>query len=236
MGNDKTFEKYKTTAFAGERDTKASYRSYEKDYGPFLPTAKEAAMLDIGCGMGELIGFLRSKGYKNVSGVDVSEEMVEFCRAAGLSCVETVTDLSAFLAKRAGAYELITLNDTIEHFPKGETVAMLKAIRGALKEDGRLLVRTGNFSTPGGMYLRYKDFTHETGYTELSLEQVLRVAGFSEVTVQGNAYTLTPNPLSAVRLVTLKLWFLVLRAIYTLELGCDRPRIYSKLLIAACKK
>jgi 2-polyprenyl-3-methyl-5-hydroxy-6-metoxy-1,4-benzoquinol methylase len=235
MGEKDHFDNYLTTHFMKPRDTGAAYWSYENDYGPFLPTDKMAAIVDAGCGTGIFIEYLRSKGYANVAGVDISPEMVDHCRKEKISGVEQAGELAGYFSKMSAKLDLVSLNDIIEHLPKRETVPILKAIKVALKPGGTLLVRTGNSSTPGGIHLRYKDFTHETGYTESSLRQVLRLAGFDDIAIKGNRYRLTPSVRSVMRRILLALWFFILRIIYLAELGTDRPRIYSKLLVAVCK-
>jgi 2-polyprenyl-3-methyl-5-hydroxy-6-metoxy-1,4-benzoquinol methylase len=230
------FEKYLTTCFGDYGDYKASYRFFEGDYGAFLPKDKEAVILDIGCGRGEFITYLNSKGYTKVSGVDASVEMVDFCKKNGIVNVSVIDDLKHYLLQHIETFDLITLNDTIEHFPKQEAVDILKAIKSSLKNGGLLLVRTGNFSTLGGAYLRYKDFTHEIAYTEFSLEQTLRLGGFDNIKIVGNKYYMIPKIWSILRIILLRFWFLILKIIYLIELGSDRPKIYSKLLIAICKK
>lgn len=229
------FEHYLSTCFGSKRDKSVSYKFYENDYGPFLPRDINALVLDIGCGTGEFLAYMKSRGYLNVFGIDASPEMAEFCKKAGLDNVSAVGDAAGYLADNAKRFDLITLNDVIEHFQKKDTIVILKAVRSALKQGGVLIVRTGNFSTPGGAYLRYKDFTHDIGYTEFSLEQVMRMAGFSEIEVKGNRYYMSCNPQSLFRNLLIRIWFFILKGIYTIELGCDRPRVYSKLLIAICK-
>lgn len=231
------FERYMTTTrFTDRRDPRAAYDFYEKNYDGFLPGDKAAAILDIGCGAGEFVSYLKKEGYSNAAGIDASPEAVDFCEKNGIGNVELVRDLVGYLSRRADALDLASLNDTIEHLPKEDVVDVLKAVRSSLKKGGLLLVRTGNFSTFGGIYLRYKDFTHEAAYTESSLAQVLRLAGFEDVVIFGNRYSVNLNLRSVLRTIVLKLWFLVLKLIYLAELGNDRPKIYSKLLIAVCRK
>ena len=73
---------------------------YAPDYtiAPYLakvlPQDKSAKILDIGCGMGQMLHALRVLGYENVYGVDISDEAVEHCRALGLN-VEKVIDLGS---------------------------------------------------------------------------------------------------------------------------------------------
>ncbi|MBN1527186.1 MAG: class I SAM-dependent methyltransferase [Candidatus Omnitrophica bacterium] len=236
MANTKHFDRYLTTArFTDPRDPEASRRFYDTEYAPYLPADKKAAVLDVGCGMGEFMAYLADKGYENVCGVDVSPEMADHCRQNGIANVELIKDLKEYLARYAASFDLITLNDTLEHLPKGDTVDILKGLKAALKTGGALLLRTVNFSTPGGMYIRYKDFTHEIAYTECSLEQVLRMAGFEDIKVTGNRYPVRFSAVSLARAALLRIWFFILKMIYLAELGCDRPKIYSKILIAVCR-
>ncbi len=237
MKSEEYFENYLSTArFTDPRNRAVAYKFYESEYAAYLPRDTGARILDIGCGMGEFITYLRTKKYSNVSGVDVSSEMVDFCRKQNIANVELVRDVVEYLSQKAGTFDFIVLNDTLEHLPKKDTVGIVKAIRLSLKEGGILLLRTVNFSTLGGMYIRYKDFTHEIAYTEYSLEQVLSMAGFKNVRITGNKYPINFGIFSLLRAIALRVWFLILKLIYLVELGCDRPRIYSKMLIAVCRK
>jgi hypothetical protein len=70
----------------------------------------------------------------------------------------------------------------LEHIPKEETIVVLKAIYAALSPSGRLIIEVPNMANPLiGLNVRYADFTHEVGFTELSLQHVLKVAGFKKL-------------------------------------------------------
>lgn len=230
------FDRYLSAVFSRKRDMNASDIFYNGNYCRYLPQDRSAPILDIGCGTGEFLKYLISRGYSNVSGVDVSKEMVEHCKKCGISNVVRAEDTATYLYGNAGKFDLVTMNDVIEHMPKRDALTILKAIRSSLKDGGVLLLRTGNCSTLGGIYLRYKDFTHQEGYTELSLQQLILMAGFEDVVIMGNkGHTNFKNPLSIMRTAFLAVWFFVLKIIYKIELGYDRPKIYSKLLVAVCR-
>ncbi len=131
---------------------------------------------------------------------------------------------------------MIVMNDVIEHIPKNETIETLESVHNSLKDNGTILITTGNITTCYGGYLRYKGFGHEIAYSEYSLRQVLTVAGFKDIVILGNKNPFRPQIKRIAWLLSQKLWFSLLKLIYTIEVGSDAPKIISKLLIAVAKK
>ena len=63
-----------------------------------LPQAKNARILDIGCGFGQMLMRLRDGGYTEISGIDIGSESVEFCRSQGLH-VDKIDSVESFAEK-----------------------------------------------------------------------------------------------------------------------------------------
>ena len=120
--------------------------------------------------------------------------------------------------------------------PKRRFVRLRPIFRKALKPGGRAIMATPNMALVSGLVQRYTDFTHEVGFTERSLEQVLRVAGFSVIDIYGEELPFRPRPKYLIWLLLRNIWFSVLGLIYLLEKGMDRPRIISRHLIAVVFK
>jgi len=59
-------------------------KHYNNLLGPFLPKNPEAFILDVGCGMGLALGFLKASGFKNVEGVDTDAGQIKLACEAGL--------------------------------------------------------------------------------------------------------------------------------------------------------
>lgn len=73
---------------------------------------------------------------------------------------------------------------------------MLEGVRKRLTPGGVFLVKVPNVAHPLlGTDSRYLDITHEVGFNENSLEQVLLMAGFTNVRVFGPDIYVTANPL-----------------------------------------
>lgn len=156
--------------------------SFKINHGRYLPKNRDAAILDLGCGAGHFLHFLRSEGYTNVSGVDVSPQQVDFCREKGFKNV-THADGREYLNSHPETFDAVIANDIVEHLPKSDVIEFLKSAYSSLKPSGLLVLKTPNMGNPAALYSRYFDFTHETGYTEKSIYQILFLAGFTEISV-----------------------------------------------------
>lgn len=190
---------YLSTHFGGDiREGNESFflqeRYFRKNYLPHLPKRTDARIVDLGCGLGHFLFFLQRAGYTNILGVDVGRECIEFCRAHGFPVVEE--EIRGYLERQEEAVDAFILNDVLEHQTKDMMWPMLELIRSRLKPDGVFLVKVPNVAHPLlGTDSRYLDITHEVGFNENSLEQVLLMAGFTKVAVFGPDIYVTRNPL-----------------------------------------
>lgn len=156
-------------------------------HGKHFPSDKNSAILEIGPGLGALIGHLHTRcGYRNIKAVDVSPEVVEVCNRVLPGSTELTVNTTEFLQEHTGEFALVLMLHVLEHVPKDEVMPLLKAIRHSLSENGKLVVEVPNTAHPvTGAYNRYHDFTHTVGFTDQSLGFVLRNSGFQDVTVYG---------------------------------------------------
>ncbi|MFH0988318.1 MAG: class I SAM-dependent methyltransferase [Parcubacteria group bacterium] len=206
---------------------------YRHNYQKFLPENKSAEILDIGCGMGQFLEFLGLSGYENFLGVDLSEEAIRYCQERGMNKVKLISDLKEFLLC-SRSFDLVVLNDVIEHFPKGDVLDILQLINEHLNSGGKVIVKTGNLSSAIGPHIRYNDFTHESGFTEYSLTQVLKISGFKD-----NMVYPFVTPRNRVRRVIRWLGQKKLHALWKLVYFFEFenwPRIVDEIIFAVGKK
>jgi 2-polyprenyl-3-methyl-5-hydroxy-6-metoxy-1,4-benzoquinol methylase len=82
------FERYNTylrrPTVADAETRKTVFRSFEATLADLLPASHSASVLDVACGEGSLLIFLRSRGYTELFGLDLSPENVEICHSLGL--------------------------------------------------------------------------------------------------------------------------------------------------------
>jgi 2-polyprenyl-3-methyl-5-hydroxy-6-metoxy-1,4-benzoquinol methylase len=166
------------------------YESYARHYAqvflPFLPADRTLPVLDVGCGVGRFLYFLRSQGYAAHLGIDIGREQVDLCRDLVTPQVEQVPDTVDFLRARPGHFAAIVFIDVFEHLGDDLLVDTAVAARGALRPGGRLLVSVPNGACLPALVTRYGDLTHKRLFTEGSLEHLLRAVGFAEVAVVPN--------------------------------------------------
>lgn len=209
-------------------------RLFRALYRRFLPDAKDAELLEVGCGAGSFLAFLRSEGYTRVHGIDVGEEQVASARRLGIEGV-AVADAMPFLEAHPLAYDFIAALDVVEHFAKDEVFEFLDRARGALRPGGRLLLRTPNADSPYHSWIRYGDFTHEVTFSPRSIAQVLRAAGFSGIEI----HPLEPHVHGLPSAVRRVLWAgikQVIRLYLLADQGTTGSGIFSANLCAFARK
>lgn len=148
----------------------------------YLPESKSIKILDIGSGTGSFLAACKLKGYTNVEGIDLSEEMVKIANEFGVT--EAVCgDLNQYLEEKSSCYDVITGMDIIEHFTKDELIALIETIKKALKPGGMVVFRTPNLDAQFATFFAYGDFTHENYLNKYSAIQVMMAMGFKYVNV-----------------------------------------------------
>lgn len=208
-----------------------AYDSYLKGW---LPSQKNANILEIACGSGRLLHFFKARKYTNITGVDISPEQVQLAKKIVEAVVQA--DILKFLENVDKTYDLIIGLDIIEHFQKDEVLRFLDACYKALKPRGRIILQTPNAQSPFGPSIFYGDFTHEICFTPKGLQHILNLCGFRKFqiretgpVVHGFASTIRYIFWQMIRLI-LKLWNLI-------ETGNCEDAVFTRtFLISAHKK
>jgi 2-polyprenyl-3-methyl-5-hydroxy-6-metoxy-1,4-benzoquinol methylase len=146
-----------------------------------LPSNRTARVVDLGCGYGAFLLWMRDLGYSNLRGIDLSQEQVDLARELGLDCVE-VEDLFTALSRERDV-ALITMFDVIEHLTRSEAISALTTIADVLAPGGTLILRTPNVDAELGSVLSYGDLTHELHLNKTSVLELFATLPFSSVDV-----------------------------------------------------
>jgi len=149
----------------------------------YIPPDRDARIADLGCGDGVFLHFLLEAGYRNVIGIDVSDEQIQ--RAHGLGLFEArCGDMETFLASaEARSLDVIVLIDVLEHLTREELFAALDSVARVLRPGGVCIAHVPNAAGLYGMAIRYGDLTHEQAFTARSISQAFSTVGFQSVAV-----------------------------------------------------
>ncbi len=237
---ERIYERYATTMHnlgngVVEEEARAWGRPYRHYLCGWLPSEKNAAILDAGCGAGRLLQFLADNGYTSVEGVDLSAEQVTRSRHMLPKGRVHQGDVLAFLERRANTYDVVFGLDIVEHFDKEELLRFLDAVYRALRPGGRIVLQTPNAGSPYGCECRYGDLTHEIGFSANLLCRLLTLVGFELPEVR-EAGPVAHGVKSAIRVLLWQLIRGVLLAWNYIERGCGGDRVFTRVMLASARK
>jgi 2-polyprenyl-3-methyl-5-hydroxy-6-metoxy-1,4-benzoquinol methylase len=178
------FNEYVEVSFGDKNQDQKKIKQFEFNYRKYFPKDLDGFAVDIGIGRGEMLTSLNNWGYKNHLGVDISVSTIAFCKSLNLNCIH-VADSSNWLNQNKNKCAAITLLDVLEHIPKDSTIGFLKNLKDALVPNGILIIQVPNMQANHSNLHMYQDFTHQVGFTEHSLRQVISAAGLSIVQFGG---------------------------------------------------
>jgi SAM-dependent methyltransferase len=154
---------------------------YASRFASFLPANKsEPKCVDVPCGEGNILYFLKKLGFTHVKGWDIDANRVKIAKSLGLQadigdawdCLEELSDIDVFFTV-----------DFVEHLEKEEAVEFLIELSKTLKEGGILLIRTPiTDSIFGGLHL-YNDFTHKWAVNSNVWKTIATATGYKFVEI-----------------------------------------------------
>lgn len=113
-----------------------------------LRYVQNGQLLDVGCGVGAFIAYMKSAGW-SVTGVDLDPKVIETCRAQGLEARRGRLEDLKFPDNH---FDAVTLKHVIEHvYHPRET---LQEIHRILKLGGKVVLQTPNLQSLGHRYFK----------------------------------------------------------------------------------
>lgn len=200
---------------------------------PLLGGRRNQRIVELGCGGGELLSALMGRGYNDVIGVDFSPEQVESAAQLGIAVV--AGDAESFLRDLEGPPGVILAIDLLEHIDLEELLDLVQCSFDRLTTGGLLIARLPNPQSPFGGAVAFGDLTHRTHLAPTAAQQLLRLAGFSEIVVLPCA----PAPAGWRRSVRQLLWKgqqRLFRAMFSIESGLDTQTVFSMNFLVVGRK
>jgi 2-polyprenyl-3-methyl-5-hydroxy-6-metoxy-1,4-benzoquinol methylase len=203
-----------------------AYRWHLKEW---LPADCTLPWLDLGCGQGQLMSLAHASGFGNVSGVDLSAEMLSACHDAGLN-VHQADAVEYVRNVQPDEFGIVSAFDFVEHLKREEALALLRAARRALQPGGVMLIKVPNGASPRVGDIFFSDLTHESMWTPASIAQLASLAGFSQCQVK----EVGPVPHGARSNVRYVLWRMVRawhRLLNAIETGSPGPNVLTRVML-----
>jgi len=235
----KLFHKYVTNQaliFQGKfniHEVKKQFPAWDRYFGRHFPKDKNSRVLDIGCGYGGFLYYLKDLGYTDCLGIEVSQEQVDLAGQLGITNTKKA-DLREFLQGKDGKYDVIFARDVLEHLPKEAILDSLALIYNALSPEGVFIMQSPNGESPFSGRYRYNDFTHEVAFSLKSLSQIFTQVGFKKF----EFYPTSPvihGVKSFVRFLLWKMVEIIPRLFILIETG-EKAGIVTQNIIAVAKK
>jgi SAM-dependent methyltransferase len=208
------------------------YSEFELNYLPHI-NGKNVSVVDIGCGEGDFLLYLRSLGFEHLRGTEIDSERYMKCKNKGLE-VEKVYQLDKWLNGKT--FDVVMLRYVIAHFKRTDTIRYLKAIRNSLSSNGVLIVDTSNASMLSSFYMLSNGCEHDQYFTEYSLREIVEKSGFTNIRIFGKKMHSRSIKFLLWKFAR-SIWISTLKIIFILERGnSNNPTIWTKSIIAICRK
>jgi len=233
------YSKYASTfkKFVGDEDSiniKSEYELYRRWYLQLIKKfSKNAAIIDIGCGPGLMLQFLKQEGFQNLYGIDISEQQVNKARGKGLNA--DVMNIFDFFNVNKKKFDIIFALDIVEHFHKHELLDLFTGINYLLNENGVLLIHTPNGDGLLPQHIIYGDLTHLTIFNPNSISQILRFTGFDKIKYYETGPT-SKNLKGFIRFLLWKIIRMIFQSIRIIETGSTEKILTQDFICLAHKK
>lgn len=142
-----------------------------------FPPARDARIVDLGCGTGLLLHLARDHGYTDLQGFDIAAEQL----APGRADIDRADAQSALASLADASVDLLISFDLLEHLEREALPSITDEARRVLRSGGVWLIHAPNGVSPFAGRVRYGDLTHRQAFTPQALRHWLESSGFTNV-------------------------------------------------------
>lgn len=178
------------------------------------------SVLEIGPGMGELVGYLNNLGLKQIDVVDNDKHILDEIRKNFKIRREFLNGNITVLDSKLANYWTIIGIQVLEHMSVFFLPKIVAVLYKHLDRGGEMIFVVPNAGNPLGMVERYGDWQHTTAFTEQSLRDLVVASGIKNYEVTLSGYLIPPsNLVNVTRIVAQKILHLFLLGIMIINGG-----------------
>lgn len=163
-------------------------RQFDRAFLDFTGAGPAMSVLDIGCGQGLFLQYLKHRGFRDVVGVDYDENMrATLADVEQAGYVIETTDAEAFVDRVRGQrrFDRIVLFDILEHMALDRCVGLLDKLHGILNAGGKVLIRVPNVTSPWGLRMQFDTFDHVTAFSPGRVQELAALSGYRVTALKG---------------------------------------------------
>lgn len=227
-----TFKKY--ISIENAKSIQSENKVFRKRYIPLLKDFNnDAAIIDLGCGSGNILQSLKDAGFVNLFGIDISEQQIEKVLSKRINARKI--SIFDFIETNKNKFDIIFALDFVEHFQKKELLKLFSGIYNMMSDNSILIIRTPNGDGLFPNQRIYGDLTHLTIFSQNSLIQILRIVDFTEIKFYGTG-PVSKNIIGFIRLILWKLITVIVKVIRLVETGNYETILTQEFICVARKK
>jgi glycosyltransferase involved in cell wall biosynthesis/2-polyprenyl-3-methyl-5-hydroxy-6-metoxy-1,4-benzoquinol methylase len=182
------------TNFPGKTDSEINYYVFEEKFrgsrenilkhqnnfiGYFINCTN---VLDIGCGRGEFLELARDRGI-NARGIDVDEDMINFCKSKGLDA-ELKDAIEALCEIDDKSLDGIFISQVVEHLSPDYLINLLNLCNKKMKYGFYIIIETVNPLSLFSLANFYIDLSHVKPVHPETLRFLLNTADFRNIEIK----------------------------------------------------
>lgn len=156
---------------------KKHIRNFDEQFWTPASVNSSHTVLELGCGTGLFLAYLKKKGIENFIGVENDSKVFEYMPEY-ISKNVVLGDIWENIEKLDGSFDRIVMLDVFEHFSYFEGQKLLVRLKKLLARNGLIVLRIPNAASPFGLQYQYNDLTHKSVYGPGSIEHLALAAGF----------------------------------------------------------
>ncbi len=157
---------------------KKHIRQFDHEFWLATSCRTDMRVLEIGCGRGLFLSYLRYKGVRSFVGIDQDPLLADVIPESvkdNFRAIDVDDYLSA--APPCEPLDRIVLYDVVEHLDYQTGAVVLTRLSQQLASDGQILIRVPNMSSPWGGQYQFGDITHKAAYNPSSMRQLAIACG-----------------------------------------------------------
>lgn len=114
-------------------------------------STKTITILDAGCGTGGLLSYLSEQGFKNIEGIDLSDDAITYSQQRHLKVLKhDITKIAEY--KPSQKYDVIVSNDVFTYLSDEDITAIFKNIASRLNPNGVFITNNNALKVFAGIH------------------------------------------------------------------------------------